>query len=352
MRRTRFTALIAAASLLAVRATPLSAWGSQGHQYIGNLAYKLLNPNARIHVRGLLGPGVDLGHAAVWPDCARSVEGSNVSHLSYNEHDPYAPKVCDDFGATERQRMVAYASRNWTQCPYKGALSECHKSYHFADVNVREHQDYNRSYFGTEDYDVVQAIKAATAVLKCKTGQACPPNPPFDIESKREALFMLAHFVGDVHQPLHVGAIYLDQNNQADGDSGSPTAGGNLLLLSQGGGNLHHDWDTILKSIGTTPSPAAIDSGCQIAPLPDPTPEPPEEWASESVVAANAAYSNMTFVVDPNDAGHWDIQFSNRPEYLSAMRSVQAKQLIVAGARLAAQLNSIWPSTKVATACK
>jgi hypothetical protein len=162
---------------------------------------------------------------------------------------------------------------------------------------------------------------------------------------------MLAHFVGDVHQPLHVGAIYLDQSNQPDGDSGKPTAGGNLLLVSPGGANLHHDWDTILSSIGTTPSSQAIDSGCAIAPLPSPTPEPPEEWASESVAAAATAYSNMTFVVDPQNANDWDIQFSSRPQYLSAMRSVQAKKLIVAGARLAAQLNSIWPSTKAASAC-
>jgi hypothetical protein len=348
MENLRSTASIGLAGLLVMQSGAAASWGWQGHQYIGNLAYELLNPNARYHVRQILGPGVDLGHAAVWPDCARSVEGSDPSHLSYNEQDPYSPKVCGDFDNAERQRMVDYASRNWTQCPYKGVNLECHKSYHFADVNVEVHQDYNRSYFGTEDYDVVQAIKAATAVLKCKTGQTCPPIGPFNIASRREALLLLAHFIGDVHQPLHVGAVYLNAASQPNGDTGSPTAGGNLLLLSQGGENLHHDWDTVLKSIGITPSSQAKTSACQIAPLPNPTPEAPEKWASQSVAAAAAAYSDMTFVVDPTDAMKWDIQFASRPQYLSKMRSVQAKQLIIAGARLAAQLNAIWPSTKSA----
>ena len=38
---------------------------------------------------------------------------------------------------------------------------------------------------------------------------------PFSFETKQEALRVLAHLVGDVHQPLHVGAIYLDAPGNA-----------------------------------------------------------------------------------------------------------------------------------------
>src|SRR5205814_265690 len=51
----------------------------------------------------------------------------------------------------------------------------------------------------------MSAINAAVTVLKGN-----PSPDPFKIKDKTEVLFLLSHFVGDVHQPLHVGAIYLD----------------------------------------------------------------------------------------------------------------------------------------------
>jgi hypothetical protein len=59
----------------------------------------------------------------------------------------------------------------------------------------------------------------------------------------------------------------------------------------------------------------------------------------------------MSFVVDQPAEG-WGIQFADEPKYRSDVKDVQATQRIKAGARLAALLNSIWPSSKVATACK
>jgi hypothetical protein len=50
---------------------------------------------------------------------------------------------------------------------------------------------------------------ATTQVLK---GGAAPA--PFSLKDQREALLLLTHYVGDLHQPLHVGAIYLDKNTQ------------------------------------------------------------------------------------------------------------------------------------------
>jgi hypothetical protein len=330
------------------------AWGSPGHQYVGNLAYALLNSNARKHVAALLGSGVTLGQAAVWPDCVRSVTGSPANGYSYHA-DQYTPQACSVFGKSpaEVQRMTDYASRNWINCPYSGHLTKCNLSYHFADVNVYDRNDYDASYFGAQPYDVVHAIEATEVVLRCKTGHTCTAPAPFSIADQREALLMLAHFVGDVHQPLHVGAIYLAANSVQTGDSGAPTIGGNALLLPASfKQNLHHSWDEIASSLGTSPSDAAIGDACRIAPLPNPVADPPGKWAGESVAAAHSAYAGMTFVRDTANPNDWDVQFQDPTAYAEMRASVQAQRLVAAGARLAEVLNSIWPSKKKAVACR
>ena len=344
-------AITAAGLSLAIAPSGAFAWGSEGHQYVGNLAWQLLNPKARSNVRKLLGPGVSLAQATVWPDCIRSVTGSPSTGFQYKK-DTRTPAACDVFGnnPTEVQQMTDYASRNWTNCEYAGQLNQCNFSYHFADVNVHEHSDYAASYFGAQPYDVVHAIEAAETILKCKA-QPCPAPSPFNIASKREALFLIAHFVGDVHQPLHVGAVYLDASNAETGDNGAPTIGGNSLLLSQGE-NLHHSWDQIPPSLGTSPDAPTIASACAIAASADPASDTPEKWASESVAAAKDAYSEMSFVPDSSKPKDWDVQLQDPQGYAASRASVQQQRLVSAGARLAMVLNSIWPSKKVAPACK
>lgn len=350
MKFTQSILMAGAACSLLMPTSAASAWGWQGHEYVGAVAWQLLNPNARNHVSKLLGPGVGLPLAAVWADCAKSVKGPPDYKLSKQ----FTAKVCDDFSQAERQQMYDYVHRNWSNCQYSHRRADCHKSFHFADVNVKIHQDYDVSYFGSGPNDVVQAIKATMIVLGCKAATSCAVPQPFNITSKREALLLLAHFAGDEHQPLHVGAVYLDGSAQTTGDSGAETVGGNALFLAPGGDNLHHVWDTVASA---TPTAQAISQACLIAPLPNPTPEPPEKWATESVVAAGKAYEGMSFVVDPaepdpTEPKAWDIKFVDKPAYMSELHRVQAKQLIKAGARLAALLNSIWPSKTVAPACR
>jgi len=97
-------------------------------------------------------------------------------------------------------------------------------------VNV-QHFDYCAC-AGTFPHDIVRAINAAVAVLQDK-----PAPAPFSIKDKKEAIFFLAHFLGDVHQPLHVGAVYLNPKGRLlnpDGKGGlnkaSETHGGNSIL--------------------------------------------------------------------------------------------------------------------------
>ena len=142
----RMVAVAALVASLPLAPTPAFAWGSPGHQYVGNLGWSLLNPNAKKHVQSLLGAGVTLGQAAVWPDCIRSVSGSPSTGYNYHS-DQYTPQACNVFGSSpaEVQRMTDYASRNWTNCDYSGHPTKCNLSYHFADVNVHDHSDYDAS---------------------------------------------------------------------------------------------------------------------------------------------------------------------------------------------------------------
>lgn len=346
MKIARSLLLLGAACLVTSSPTAAPAWGWQGHEYVGALAWQLLNPNARNHVAKLLGHDVSLSLATVWPDCAKDALGPPDYRL--NQH--MLPQVCNTFAAPEHKLMYDYTRRNWSNCDYAHKPTQCHRSFHFADVNVHEHQDYAASYFGAEPYDVVQAIKALTIVLKCKNGESCDTSPfPGKIDSKREALILLAHFVGDVHQPLHVGAVYLDPTSSAEtGDSGLETIGGNALQLSASE-NLHHKWDSVSQ---TAPSPQAVAQACLLSPLPNPTPEPPEKWASESVAAAVAAYSNMSFTRQSPTKNAWDVELADPAKYSSDARQVQGQRLIQGGARLAAVLNSIWPAKKKAAACR
>ena len=52
---------------------------------------------------------------------------------------------------------------------------------------------------GTSSHDIVAALQSCIDVL-----QGRPASTPIDLRSREEALRLLAHLVGDLHQPLHV----------------------------------------------------------------------------------------------------------------------------------------------------
>jgi hypothetical protein len=322
--------------------SPAGAWGAKGHQYIGALAEGLLKANAASQVRTILGH--DLGVSAVWADCIRDVNKKPDETFRYIRS-PYTPVACHTFEAAgEKARMEDYAARNWTNCQYSGRWEECHKAFHFADVAI-QHGRYDRAYFGTSDHDVVYAIKAALDVLQDK-----PSPAPFNIRDKKEALFLLAHFVGDLHQPLHVGSVYLDPNGQLidpdatpGDDAAAETRGGNSLTFgADDKDNMHSDWDAIASSYGVTPSSQMVARAKGVQATAGALGDRPVTWATESVVAARSAFVNVTFA--GAGAHHWKATFASRPFYVTQQRTLQAEQLAEAGARLAELLNAIWPT--------
>ena len=77
------------------------------------------------------------------------------------------------------------------------------KQYHY-DVSP-DHHSYALGLVGISDHDIVAALGAA--IEKLLTGKSVSP---INFKDGREALLVLTHLVGDIHQPLHVGAVYLD----------------------------------------------------------------------------------------------------------------------------------------------
>jgi hypothetical protein len=276
----------------------------------------------------------------------RSVVRRANNSFEYAPSKPEYRIPCAAFETPEETaRMEDYVSRNWSNCVYAGDRG-CHEAYHFTDVAI-QHDRYDRAYAGTNDHDVVSAINAAIKALK---GQPVPE--PFSIRDRKEALLLLAHFVGDLHQPLHVGAIYLDPKGKpADLDNGRPlddstqTRGGNLIFANVNrqceGRNLHADWDAIPKSYGTSASPTMVRKARAVRPTIGPVETFAAGWASDTVLASHIAFKGLTFT--PACDGHWLAHFSNRAKYLKTENALKQRQLAKAGARLAQLLNVIWP---------
>jgi hypothetical protein len=317
--------------------TPALPWGAEGHETVGAIADQLLagHPTEQ-KVRGIL--GFDLREAAPWADCIRSVKEDH-GHFSY-EHSSEFGRPCEGFRSpSEKDRMEDYAKRNWTNCtPHSGR--KCHAEYHFADVSVH-HYEYRLGYKGTSEHDIVQTINAAIDVLKDKT----PPAPfSLSFKDKKEAIFLLAHMVGDLHQPLHVGAVYLTKYGRLvnpDGPAGldksNETEGGNQLGENP---SMHSEWDRIPADLG--PSGALVERAKQVPPTLGDVHDWAAAWASESVRASHTAFTAVTFQYDPDGEG-WLMRHNDPDEYANTRDKLKRDQLAKGGAHLAELLKKLLP---------
>jgi hypothetical protein len=319
-----------------------SAWGPDGHRLVGSIADQLLNPNAAQKVKALLGVG--LREAGPWLDCVKSVRRQADGTLSYVVDKNYE-EPCKPF-ANDHSAMVDYVGRNWVDCVYPevpsvSANSGCHNTYHFDDVAVQRDR-FDRNYVGTNDHDLVAAINAAIAVVLDR-----PAPPPFDIRNKREALFMLAHLVGDLGQPLHVAAAYLapdgslvDPDITHTIDPTTETAGGNLVKDGDTD-NFHSEWDKTPKELGDTASQALIDAAKALPAETGAIENWSVAWATDTVLVAKKAMANVKFT--QTGPRQWTIDFTDRVAYFRDADDIKKQQLVKSGARLAAIVNRIWP---------
>jgi len=288
--------------------------------------------------------GLDLRTAAVWADCAKGVSADRSERdFRYSSDDDRHPE-CAVFGTRERSaRLVDYARANWTQC---GAAGErCHAHYHYADICVFR-DAYADTEVGARKEDVVHAIAAAVDVLE---GRA--PPAPFVIAGQAEAVMLLAHLVGDIHQPLHVAAIYLDAQGRAvDPDAAgyrrsTDTAGGNLVGF--GDGSFHHEWDSIPHDFAPDGASYAQlrEAARAVAPSAGDPARWSAQWAGDTLAAGKAAFQGVSFAPAPGfraDSPRWVATVVDG-RYAVREREIKRRQLAKAGARLAQLLRAIWP---------
>jgi len=315
------------------------AWGVDGHEVVGSIADQLLTGHpAKAKVASIL--GFELRVAAPWLDCIRSVVRHTDGTFEYTPNPHFHSPSCNPFEtASEKARMEDYARRNWLTCVYKPGHG-CHETYHFADVPVQE-DHYDRAFAGTSKHDIVSAINAAIAILRNQR-----PIPPFSIKDQKEALFLLAHLLGDLHQPLHVGAVYLDsRGRRINPDDGSPldpateTAGGNFLF--DGSERLHSEWDDIPNALGSSANAAMMAAAAAVPGSSGQVGGWPTAWSSETIVASHAAFAGLTFTGHGHE--NWAVHFMDRPAYKTMQDRMQREQLAKAGARLAELLKAILP---------
>ncbi len=318
----RKIALAALALSMAATSGQAIAWGEQGHKTVAAIAANLLKGTpAEAHVAALLPPGTSLVSVSVWADCVKHPD-SGYCAADSKEH-----------------------AKDWTQ--FGKQAGSAAGSYHFADIDPAK--TYIFSLGGEED--VVHGIAESIAVLRKDTSF---PNPSHLTET--QALWLLVHLVGDIHQPLHVGAIPVNGDVKA-------TLGGNWLYPHPGE-CLHSDWDdryvadaksAIGLSANSDPDAYAQAllskfAGLQIAPPPSDPVGPPVVWANDTLaVARNVAFKGVT--VGSASAG--TCGYGPQPKgwvavmpasYDATAAGQVDVQLWKAGQRLAAILNAIWGS--------
>jgi len=310
------------------------AFGAVGHMTVGTVADQLIaGTNTAKQVRKIL--GTNLRTASVWADCAKGVSDKAFVYGGDGKYQECAVYEND----ASKAQMVVYVKRNATNCDRPPGAEICHKQYHYTDVAVQQ-AAYKVGLIGTSDHDIVSAISAAIAVLKGE-----PSPAPFRVNSKREALRILSHFVGDIHQPLHVAAVYLNAQGQIiDPDKGTvdpatETRGGNDIL--KGSTKLHALWDGVPAALNADKLlPDALEEARAVPLTPGPMSEWSQSWATETLGKGKKAFQDLTYS-EEDPAHHYTVTLP--PGYTALRGDVQRTQILRAGARLAQILTSIWP---------
>ena len=296
-------------------------YGNAGHQAVGSIAGQyLVGTRAGREVQSLLGPREDLARASTWADRA---------------------KLPEKYLTIEMKEFVAN--------------NPDHQQFHYCDVPFQE-KAYRAGLIGTNDKDIVHTLRKCIEVLQSPDPQ---PANPLRI-SKRVALMLLVHLIGDLHQPLHVGCGYIDEKdefvNPETGAKGLVDAGANFLRLNAQW-NLHGYWDIQTVKFARDRAGAEDFVSYLIRNHPakadwmpvGPVVTWPEKWATDSLSAAKCCYHGLKlgprFSVPANDRHeeHFEWMVTLPSEYAERSCEIVEAMLSQAGFRLAALLAAIWP---------
>jgi len=318
LRLAGFRLLTVAAALLCASQAAM-AFGAEGHRAVGEAARTLLSAKARAHVVQILGSD-DLASISTWPDDVRAA-ARGFGPLSGNAD------------------AAAFNS-----------LFPGNASWHFSDIPLGETAYTDNDPF-SKSTDVVHAINLCIRSLE---GDKLALNGA----TKKQVLSLLVHFVGDVHQPLHVGeGFYNLDNPRLPVLVTDPRLA--VVLPDDRGGNelyythseeLHAMWDDRLVERAFRAKDFHVLAKGLESQIPAHRVRTPgdyhrwaEAWASDSLAAARAAYAGITF--GPATLGRNGrirrIEITLPPGYENSQLANMRKQLADAAWRLADLLDSI-----------
>ena len=220
----RFVLFLFATIISVSNATSALAWGDDGHQTVGKIASLRIRPRTAQKIAEILKPGETLANIASWADTVKERMGKT-------DPDPDTNAFLQDVVHNEK-------NREWH---YDNLPLNC--------------KSYQTCIGFTPDNDIVHMLNICIRTL-----QGHPdPNHPL---TKRNALRLLVHFLGDIHQPLHVGTGFIDVNGPRHTilivrdplvirQKNLPNdKGGNDLVIDNDRKNLHGFWDfTLVTSL-------------------------------------------------------------------------------------------------------
>lgn len=312
------------------------------HDLITQAAYPLLNANAKAKVDELLAAGQTA--VQTWGGWADRIKDADEPPVD--------------------AETTSFLQNN---------ANKSHKKWHYVNLPLNSAGYQGAAEFGfTRDNDVVQTIRTCVLVLKGQSNRFSEVN----------ALRLLGHFVGDIHQPLHTGCGFFDdsttpptllKNPKVIRDKGlqdNSDTGGNDIKLP-GASNFHSFWDggglsgnldTInlssasdaktkrqlikriyegAKKLGSAGGAGLSGGGAGLSAVSH-SEDWAIEWAGEALKAARKAYRN--FRVVSKSGGKYTCEWkTTKADYIATFRPIVLKQLKLGARNLADLLNDIYP---------
>ncbi|MCA1386034.1 MULTISPECIES: S1/P1 nuclease [unclassified Bradyrhizobium] len=252
--------------------TSASAWGDEGHKIVCEIAYRLALPDTRAAVRKLIRADTEFdtfSESCVFPD-----------HPRIRTQDHFVNLPRDSRGLTSDDCPLA------PSCVLKAILNDSKL------VNSRHEKTVDR----------LIALKS------------------------------LGHWVGDIHQPLHVSF---------EDDRG----GNNIRVRGECSGNLHSAWDNclVVQAVGSDVFDAASELIDEITPemkLKWSSSEP-RDWANESFAISESVKTGYCVMHSSScDLPEGTVAVSE--DYLAVNVPIVKQQLQKAGFRLSRLLDSVF----------
>jgi hypothetical protein len=212
----RSIAVLLSVTIFLAPAGAAFAWGDEGHQTVGKIASLRIKRRTAQKIAQILKPGETLANIASWADTVKDRVGKT-------DPDEDTNSFLQDITHNEK-------NREW----------------HYDDLPLGC-KSYQTCTGFTPDNDIVHMLNVCIRTL-----QGHPdPNHPL---SQRNALKLLVHFLGDIHQPLHIGCGFIDNGPKGTfviatdplviKQNNPPSdRGGNQLIINNDRRNLHSFWD-------------------------------------------------------------------------------------------------------------